>query len=172
MPPLNQFFWSYLRHQSKIFWALFIALGLFIIFGALGIFILDIVLGFIMVIIGIEKLRDELYSYKNEKEKQTVFESINYINNWMSSNTELTNLLKDKYDTRFLKIDTKHTELNKEVETRYREIVRKLVDMENKLREVDRAMRILAERELSRGEVHTLRTGRTRKTPRLVKRKK
>ena len=168
---MNGFFWNYLRHQSKLFWILFIVIGLLIIFGVLGMFLLDLILGFIIVIIGIEKLREEVYSYKNEKDKQTVYESINYINNWMNSSTELTSLLRQKFDNRIFKLNNKNTELNKELEMKYRELVRKLVSLENKLNKVDRAMRILAERELERGEVHTIRTGRLRKKPRLVKRK-
>jgi len=145
MNGLNGFSLSYLKHQSKIFWVLFILLGILLISGSLGsVFYLDILLGFLVVIIGIEKLREEIYSHVNEREKKTVYESINYINNWMESTQDLTNLMKDKYNNRLFSLNNRQNELNRNLELKYRELVRKIIEVENKLNETNKILKILA----------------------------
>jgi hypothetical protein len=66
--------------------------------------------------------------------------TVKKMKSWLSSQHELTKALKDVHDRRFHHVDRKGTELDETLEKRYRELIGKIIEVENRLNLVSRAV--------------------------------
>ena len=125
------------EHRGRIFWLFFIILGIFVIGGIfLNLFLIDILLGLVMIIIGIHRLETEHHKRIMEKEQGKINETINYMAQWLDANHDYVKNMRSKHDNRIFGLDRKRAELDKRIEMNHRDLVRKIIEIENKLNEI------------------------------------
>lgn len=127
---------------NRLFWILFVVIGIILIMGAaFGVLsLVEVLLAFIVIAIGAEKLGEEISDKRLQDEQGRINRDLLFISRWLENNNIFTRQLKDRHEMRFLKLDNKRAEIEKRHETGYRELARKIFDVENKLNEVSRAL--------------------------------
>ncbi len=130
-----------MNNWTKAFWVLFIIAGALVITGSfIRIMFLDILLGIIVIAIGIQKLGEDLYGEELDREKGEIKEGVKYLTNWIDSNQNLTKNIKTRHEHRFHHIDRKRIEMDGIMKKGYRELAKKILETENKLNEISRAL--------------------------------
>ncbi len=137
---------NFMNQWDKVFWILFIVIGAIIVIGTLGnIFIFDILLGVAVIVIGTQKLAEDIKSSKLNDEQEKINENINNISHWMNSSNNYTKNLKNRHEYRFYYMDKKRIDtekrietLEEDMETMYNTLAKKLFEIENRLNEIFR----------------------------------
>lgn len=126
-------------HRNKIFWALFIILGSFMISGIMiNVFYVDILLGLFLVIIGLYKLGDEFITDKLGHEQKRIMDDMDSVLEWLNHSYDFTKSLQSRHENRIHKLDNKRADMDKRIESNYRDLVRKIIEVENKLNKTSR----------------------------------
>lgn len=126
-----------MNHWNRIFWAFFIFIGLVIIFGTLfQAMYVEVLLGLVVIILGIQKLGDEKVIMRLEDNQAKVNRSMDYMIHWSNTMHDYVKNMKGKHDFRLHNMDSKRAELEKKTEDNYRDLVRKIVDIENHMNEL------------------------------------
>ncbi len=126
---------------NTIFWILFVILGAAIIFQtAFNIFFLDIAFGLMVIVIGIHKINEELSNREFERQKKEFAESIRYLTNWMDKSHSLTRNLKERHENRLYHLDVKRADLDEKIEKTQRDLIRKMVEIENRLNDATKVI--------------------------------
>ena len=131
---------------SAIHWAFWI---LFAVAGALLALQLtwtEVVLGLVLVILGLYKIANELEQKRHAKDRELIQQVLGEIMALLRQERASLKAMESKYEKRFFRHDTKlrdsgkkANESEKAAEKSYREIVKKIVELENRLFEVSRA---------------------------------
>lgn len=127
---------------NKIFWALFVVIGIILIAGAAaGVFsVVEVLIAFIVIAIGAEKLGEEVSDKRLQEEQGKINRDLIFISRWLENNNVFTRQLKDRHEQRFFKLDNKRADIEKKHELSYRELAKKILDVENRMNEVSRAL--------------------------------
>ena len=126
---------------NLVFWLFFIVIGVIIIIGAVGrIFFVDLLIGLIVIVLGIARLSEELSKFEFEERHKKIESDLGNISTWMNDNYAYTKKMKDRHENRMHRLDNKRVDIERELEIKYRDIVRKVIDIENKLQEVSRLL--------------------------------
>jgi hypothetical protein len=130
------------HNWNKIFWALFVAIGIILIAGAVaGVFsMVEVLIAFIVIAIGAEKLGEEISDKRLQDEQGRINRDLLFISRWLENNNVFTRQLKDKHEQRLFKLDNKRADIEKKHELSYRELAKKILDIENRMNEVSRAL--------------------------------
>jgi hypothetical protein len=138
------FEWSLLswHNWNKVFWALFIVIGVILIAGAAAgiLSLVEILVAFVVIAIGAEKLGEEISDKRLQEEQEKINRDLLFMSRWLENNNAFTRQMKDSHEKRILKLDNKRAEIEGKHETSYRELARKILEMENKANEVSRAL--------------------------------
>lgn len=125
------------EHKSKIFWFFFIVLGIFVIGGEIfNLFFIDILLGLVMIVIGVQRLEEEHHKRTLESEQKKINETIKYMAQWLDASHDYISEVKNRHESRLFNLDKKKADLDSKVEMNYRDMVRKIIDIENRLNEI------------------------------------
>jgi hypothetical protein len=131
-----------LDHWDKVFWLLFIIIGAIITTGTLGnLFIFDIILGVAVIIIGVQKLAEEIRSKRLASEQEKISSNAASIFQWLNSSHAYTKKIKTRTDNRFYHMDNKRIKAEKradEIENDIDILAKKMIELENKLNEIIR----------------------------------
>jgi len=129
---------SFLSGQrNRIFWALFIILGVFVIGGIfINLFFIDIILGILMIIIGLQRIEDEHYKEKLEKERRKTNDALNYMAQWLDASHDYITRTKNKHENRLFNLDRKKASLDSRMEMNHRDVVKKIIELENRFNEL------------------------------------
>ncbi len=141
------------RHWDKIFWAAFTVMCIIALAGAAGNFIpfeFFLVLGLFMVIIGAGKLAEEISKYKLMNYQDDLYRKLHQLSQHLEKTFTLADSYKTKTEFRLHKLDLKRKEMENEIERRYRNLARKIIELENR---VSRISKIVVERERMRFEM-------------------
>ena len=126
-----------MNHWNRIFWAFFVFIGLVIVFGTLfKALYIEILLGLVVIIVGIHKLGEERSSNNIEETQTKLNRSVDYIAHWMNSMYDFSKNLKNKHEYRLYHLDKKRADMDKKIEDNYRDLVRKVVNLENRMNEL------------------------------------
>jgi predicted HTH transcriptional regulator len=129
-----------MNHWNRTFWAFFVLLGILITIGIfIDAFLLYVFLGMVVISMGIMKLGEELSNEKIKDEHRRLRETMDYVTQWMNSNQDFVSAVKDKTDYRFYHVNRRKNDLEQKIEDNYRSVVKKIIDLENKLSELARA---------------------------------
>jgi uncharacterized protein YsxB (DUF464 family) len=142
---------SFMRYQSILFWILFIALGIAIVLGAVsGLYFLEVIFVLIIILLGSEKLREEVQREFVKRDLQKLSERAERAEHLMGAYTETMDTIHSKYNNRLFKLGNKHAMLDHQLEAKYRELVRKILDIENKLADYNRLLKDMAKAQQKR----------------------
>jgi hypothetical protein len=127
----------YLNHYNKLFWILFAIAGAMFIasmyLGFISIMYLDLVLGIVLVVAGIHRIGEEFFNRSIRNAHDDSVRAINELLQWAEKSYDYTREFKDRHEKRFHNIDRKRSDLEKKTEEQFRDAVRKIIQMENKL---------------------------------------
>jgi O-6-methylguanine DNA methyltransferase len=140
MMPNKAWFYS---HWSKIFWTLFVIAVISLVASKIaGIIPLDtlILLGLLMVIVGAGKLSEELTSKRVMGHQSDVYQSLHNISQQLSSMFKLVDTYRVKTDHRLFQISRRRKDSEKRFEEKYRDVVKKIIEIENKVNRLSKIM--------------------------------
>jgi len=130
-----------MAHWNNAFWVLFIIMGALVIAGfAIRVLYLDLVLGFFVIAIGVFKLGEELTSKEISEKHEDIKDNIRYLSHQMDAGNLFTRKIKEKHEHRFLRLDSRRNEIESTVEEKYDSLAKKLIQLENKLNDVTKAI--------------------------------
>ncbi len=125
------------RQKTRIFWILFIIMGIFLIGGILvNVIIIDILLGLIIIVIGVQKLDGEWHKKRMENEQGKIKETLGYMAEWVNASHGYMKKIRNSSENRIFRLDNERVDLDKKMEKSYRELVRKICELENKMNEI------------------------------------
>ncbi len=129
------------RHWDKIFWIVFVVMGLVVVAGyAIDLISFEffIVLGLFIVIIGAGKLAEEISKHKLMNYQDDLYKKIHQISNHLERTFNLANSYKNKTEFRLYKLDQRRKEVEIKIEKSYRDLARKIIELENKTRRISK----------------------------------
>ncbi len=128
-------------HRNKVFWLVFIILGAVLVSGIVtSIFYIDVLMGLFLVIIGLYKIGEEFITDNIKREQERVSEDVDNVMEWLSHSYEFTKRLKDTHENRLHHLDSKRANMDKKIEKNYRDIVRKIIEVENRLNKTSKEL--------------------------------
>ena len=129
-----------MNQWNRIFWAFFVFIGLVVIFGTLfRALYIEVLLGLVVIIIGIHKLGEEKHSINMEDAQRRVSRNMDYMIHWSNSMHDYVKGMKDRHEYRLHHLDSKRAEMEKKIEDNYKDLVRKLLELENRMNELANA---------------------------------
>jgi methylated-DNA-protein-cysteine methyltransferase-like protein len=140
------------RHWDKIFWTVFVIMGLAIaVGGAIDLISFEffLVLGVFMVIIGAGKLAEEISKHKLMNYQDDIYRKLHQISQHLERTFSLVNSEKSKTEFRLHKLDQRRKMMEVKIENNYRGLARKTIDLENR---ANRISKVIIERERKRFE--------------------
>ncbi|MBN2330854.1 MAG: hypothetical protein JXC85_03495 [Candidatus Aenigmarchaeota archaeon] len=130
-----------MNRWDRAFWLFFVLLEAAIIIGNLFFYsLIGVIMGFIVIVAGFAKVGDHVFHKSVRSELLENKETMKKMANWLNRQYELTQGLKNIHDSRIHKLDGKRTDLEEQVERKYRELAGKIIDLENRLSLVSRAL--------------------------------
>jgi hypothetical protein len=128
-------------HRNKVFWLVFIILGAVLVSGIVtSVFYIDVLMGLFLVIIGLYKIGEEFITDNLKGEQQRVSEDMDNVMEWLTHSYEFTKRMKDTHENRLHHLDHKRADMDKKIEKNYREIVRKIIEVENRLNKTSKGL--------------------------------
>jgi hypothetical protein len=113
---------------------------------------IGIIMGFIVIVAGFAKVSDHVFHKDMHGKVLENKASMKKMTNWMNNQYELTKGLRTIHDSRIHKLDGKRTNLEEHVEKKYRELAGKIIDLENRLSLVSRALLSQSKRTVAAAE--------------------
>ena len=134
----------YISHYNKMFWLIFLAAGTMFIssvaLGMLGLHYLDLVLGLVIVAAGIHRIGEEFSNRSMRKANDDSMRTINELLQWAEKSYDYTREFKDKHEKRIYRLDQKRAAHEQKTEDMFRDAVRKIIHMENRMSKVIRTI--------------------------------
>lgn len=129
------------RKLNIAFWAFYILTASVLISGLIANAILAAVLLSLLVITaGFHGILEEFTARENRKAFRALDSSIQQVSDWVQRSFFFANDMKDKFNLRFHNLDTKRSQLEQLVEKRNRDHTRRIIEMENKLNSLKKAL--------------------------------
>ncbi|UCD02904.1 MAG: hypothetical protein JSV63_03935 [Candidatus Aenigmatarchaeota archaeon] len=126
---------------DKTFWMLFVLLEVAIILGNIWFFTpIGIIVGFVLIAIALARFGDYLLHKHNSGILDKNSENVERMKSWLNNQYQLTQSIKDLHDYRFHRMDSKKAALDEKLDKGYRELAGKIIDVENRLNLVSKAI--------------------------------
>ncbi len=126
---------------DKTFWMLFVLLEAAIVLGNLWFFTpVAVIVGFVLIAVALARFGDYLLHKKNSGIMDSNAESIDRMKSWLNNQYQLTQGIKDLHDYRFHRMEKKKIDIDERMNRHYRELAGKIIDVENRLNLVSRAL--------------------------------
>jgi ABC-type transport system involved in cytochrome bd biosynthesis fused ATPase/permease subunit len=124
-------------HGNSVFWLLFIVLVLFAVFGVIfNLFLIDILIGLVVVLIGIQKLIEERHKNEMERKQNSANDTLKHISQWLDASHEFMSTMKNTHEGKLSELEKKKTDVDETIENNYRDVVKKVIELENKFNEL------------------------------------
>ena len=126
---------------DRIFWMLFVLLEIAVIIGSAWFYspVLFIV-GFVVIVAGFAKVGEHVRHQDTRHELLKNREKMEKMTNWLNSQYELTQGIKNLHEHRLHKMEMKRADIEGVVDKKYTELAGKMIDIENRLSLVSRAL--------------------------------
>jgi hypothetical protein len=131
------------RHWEKIFWILFAVIALSLVwvtFLDVIQFELFIILGLITVIVGAGKLSGELTDTRFLVDQDDINKKLDSIYRQLEKTFDLASKHKKSTEYRVHKLDSRRIDTDIKLEKKYRELVSKIIEIENKVNRLSKEM--------------------------------
>ncbi|HDD46321.1 MAG TPA: hypothetical protein ENG42_02510 [Candidatus Aenigmarchaeota archaeon] len=129
-----------LESEAKLnlaFWLLFVVVSILTIYGyVIGLFQTDILLGFLVIIVGVGKLTTEHVTERNIRDYRKAMENLNYMTKGIEQTFTFAARNRDKMEYRLFQLDKKRVELDRKIDRIHRELAKKIIEIENKISEL------------------------------------
>ncbi len=126
---------------DNTFWMMFILLEAAVILGNIWYFTpIGVIIGFALIAVALARFGDHLFHKKNSTILDENTNSIERVKGWLNNQHQLTQGIKDLHEYRFHRMEKKKIALDEKMEKNYRELAGKIIDVENRLNLVSRAL--------------------------------
>jgi superfamily II RNA helicase len=126
-----------MNQWNRIFWGFFIFIGLVIVIGTLlKVAYLEILFGLIVIILGIQKLGEEIRSREVDENQKKMSRNMDYLTHWTNATYDYIKNMKQKHEYRLYHLDKKRAEMESKLDESYRDFARKLLELENRMNEL------------------------------------
>lgn len=130
-----------MNRYDHVFWMLFVLLEFTIILGTIWFFHpIVVIVGFVVIVAGFAKIGDFLHLETIKNDIKDHKDTVKKMTDWLNRQYELTQGIKTLHESRFHRLDGKGTEVDEKLDKNYRELVGKIIDVENRLSLVSRAV--------------------------------
>ncbi len=129
-------------HYNKVFWGLFLVALVIMatsLTGSLPLF--DVLLALILIVIALHKVEEDILHTKLNNERADSNINMRRLNHLLGNHYNFTRSLRDIHEFRLHNLDIRRAELDAKIEQKYRELVRKVIEVENELNKISRAVR-------------------------------
>jgi hypothetical protein len=127
---------------NKIFWVFFVVMGFLIVFGlSARAYFIDILLGIMLIALGINKLEAEMKHGKAEGSIRDMESRVRNMDSMVNDTHSMLRGTRSTHELRLHKLDNKRAEQDVKIEQNYRDLVRKIFDLENKMNVIAKAIR-------------------------------
>jgi uncharacterized protein HemX len=106
----------------------------------LGIVSSDILLGLIIIVIGIERIGVEIAHKKMLEKQSELSENLFYVSKGLEENFNVASDTKQKTNFRIHQLDKKRIEMERDLNLKYRDAVRKIIELENKINNLSKSL--------------------------------
>ncbi len=121
-------------HFSRGFWISFAALAALTVYSLFTrVFFIDLLAGLLVILVGLQGL---LYEYNQRlliNDRKKIRENFDYIVQWLDNNYSFLKTINTKHENRLHTLDVKRARTDEKLEKLFRDAVRKIIDVENKL---------------------------------------
>jgi DNA anti-recombination protein RmuC len=127
---------AWFKHWDKVFWVFFLIMVCVVAFGGFSgliSFEFFILLGILLIVIGAGKLAEEISKHKIMGYQNDIYKKIYQLSQHLEKTFNVATMNKEKTEFRLQKLDQKRSEFEKRMEKRYREIAKKVIELENKI---------------------------------------
>lgn len=140
---------QYLANESWVFWVVFILMGFFVALQSL-----EVALGLLVVAVGVHKVGSELRLRRMRRERSSLEETLNNVRELLERDYEYVRELQKQNDSRFFHLNKNRggvdkviekrqkilsREIDKKLDETQRILIKKIIDLDNKLNDVSRA---------------------------------
>ena len=121
-------------HISRGFWVSFAVLALLTIYGLIArLFFIDVLIGLLVILVGLHGL---LYEYNQRlltSDRRKIRENFEYITQWLDNSYSFLKSINTRHEGRLHSLDVKRAQADEKLENIFRDAVKKIIDVENKL---------------------------------------
>ncbi len=131
------------KHWDKIFWLFFLLMAVTVVTaGAAGVipFEYSVLLGVFMVIMGSGKLASEISHRRILNYQNDTYKKIHQMSQHLEKTFSLASMNKERTEFRIHKLDQKRKESEIRLNRSYRELARKVIDLENRLNKTNKML--------------------------------
>jgi len=126
---------------DHVFWIMFIITSIIAALTFfLGIVSSDILLGLIIIVIGIERIGVEIAHKKMLEKQSELSENLFYVSKGLEENFNVASDTKQKTNFRIHQLDKKRIEMERDLNLKYRDAVRKIIELENKINNLSKSL--------------------------------
>ena len=132
----------FITHYNKVFWGFFLAAVAIMLAAVLGSLpVLDVLLALILIVIALHKVEEDTLHNDLNNEKADININMRRMNHLLGNHYLFTRNLRDTHEFRLHNLDIRRVELDAKIEQKYREIVRKIIEVENELNKMYKTMK-------------------------------
>jgi len=130
------------NHWKKLFWFLFtIASLVFIAEVITSTITMDIMIGFVLILLGLNALGEEMRAGRIRKEQEKQKRHINEILQWADKSYDYMRGFKERHENRLFRLDSRLSDTEARIERNTNMLIRKMIDLENSLNTLLKEMR-------------------------------
>jgi hypothetical protein len=131
------------RHWDKVFWVLFAVIAISLVTGIIAAaipFESFLVLLVLVVIVGAGKLSEELSDLKVIGYQDDIYKKLSSISQQLEHTFDLASKHKRSTEYRVQKLDSRRIDTDIKLEKKYRELISKIIEIENKVNRLTKEM--------------------------------
>jgi hypothetical protein len=121
-------------YVSRGFWVSFAILAALTIYGLVArLFFIDVLIGLLVILVGLHGL---LYEYNQRlliSDRRKIRDNFEYITQWLDSSHSFLKSINTKHESRLHSLDVKRAQADEKLENTFRDAVKKIIELENKL---------------------------------------
>ncbi|MEM5797789.1 MAG: hypothetical protein QXP39_02200 [Candidatus Aenigmatarchaeota archaeon] len=127
------------KNAEKIFWSIFIIAGALVIFAANGHPVLMyLALGFTFIALGLHRLGEEIAKRRINKDFDRLLLAVDQR---VGQAEDMHDRLRLQQNYRFFHLDRKRASIEQRIETEFRLLARKIIELENRLNEMKKDLK-------------------------------
>jgi len=131
------------KHWEKVFWIFFALMGLALVVAESARMIsvdFFVIMGIFLIVIGSGKLAEEISRRRLMSYHDDTYRKMHQISQNLERTFSIASMHKDKTEFRIQKLDQKRGEMEKKIDKNYRDLARKIIELENRMNKLAKVL--------------------------------
>jgi hypothetical protein len=130
-----------MHRYDKVFWLMFVILEAAIVIGnAWNYTPMGVILGFLVLAVGFARFGDYMVHKEREAAMKKHNSAIERMKSWLNNQYQLTQGIKELHEYRLHNMEKRKIDLDEKIESNYRELARKIMEIETRLNLVSKVV--------------------------------